>query len=136
MKYSREELIAMAEVIVDKLKVHRYKKIFTCGALTAGIVGGVAAISSVLPAGSDALQIIGNIAMATNMVAVGANVPDVFKAFIGKDVMQEKIEDFKKGNLTEEKFYENFIKDAVVNYLHMSMDEIEQEVEKKQGRSM
>lgn len=137
MKYSKEELIEASGLVLDKMEVNKYKKIFVAGAVTAGIVGGFAAVRSFFPSSSPVLDTIFNSAIAVNYSVTGVNIFNVYKAFQLKKIGVDALNELKRGEMTEEKYFNNFLQEEL-DYLHTTMEKIQQEIaeKKEKGRSI
>ncbi len=135
MKYTKEQLIAMSEVEIDMMKVNRYKKIFLMAGMAAAIVGAAAALGNVLPEGSAALSNIANAAMVANGITIPVNLGKVVKAFFYKSESEKALQEFKNGEIDEDRYYKDFIIKSL-DYLNVTFDEIKDEAEKRMGRGM
>ena len=137
MNYTKEQILEMSAVILDKLKIYRFIRIFICAATVGGFIGIVAIASRFFPAGSDTLHLIGNLAMAVNTVFAGLNVVAIFKAFIGKNIFEEQLKIYKNDAMSDGDFYYHFLVEAV-KFMHTDVKRIEKETEnrrkKEQGK--
>ena len=125
MEYSKDQLLAMSEVVLQKLKVNRFKRIFICVGLIVILIAVAFVITKMRPDDSDFAHTITYVAIAVNTAIVGFTVPGIFKAFFGKSVFEEYLEKYKKGEISDEKFYTNFILDSM-KLLHTDINKIEQ----------
>ena len=107
--YTQEELVKVAEVIVEAMNTRRFvipfifvmsvvSNIFLCWLTLKDI-----------PRPSDLV----NLFMASNSAIVSIGVPACFRAYFFKESMEEGIARYKAGDFTDEQFLNNWIRQGI-----------------------
>ena len=127
---TKEELLQLSDVTIDKMKWNGYKKLFSMLAVLGAMAGSVG-IANALGVSQDVLEnMVTTIMIANGVVAPYGIIQIFYNSFAIKTFKNKGVDLLKSGKMSEEEFYNNWLKEVWM-YAHTNYNEVKRIVDQK-----
>lgn len=127
---TKEELLQLSDVTIDKMKWNGYKKLFSMLAVLGAMAGSVG-IANALGVSQDVLEnMVSTIMIANGVVAPYGIYKIYYNSFAIKTFKNKGVDLLKSGKMSEEEFYNNWLKEVWM-YAHTNYNEVKGIVDQK-----